>query len=198
MSDFEDRRISPAELGVVLRAGRGVRETARLAGVSASYLSALERGLRCPSVPMAEVLARVLPLFDDERQVLLGAAAPGVGRGHPRVGKVMRAVSTMVDTDLRLPREERQEIVASLRESGLSARAISAATGVSEPTVRRDLAGASNDAPVTGRDGKTYAATRPAPDPYTWVEPDDTVIPGQDLGVQLWRVLPEPAEGSCS
>ena len=88
MSDFEDRQIPPAELGVVLRAarvraGRGVRETARLAGVSASYLSALERGLRCPSVPMAEALAQVLPLFDDERRVLLGAAAPGVGRGHP-------------------------------------------------------------------------------------------------------------------
>ncbi|MFE3110634.1 helix-turn-helix domain-containing protein [Kitasatospora indigofera] len=74
MSDFEDRRIPPAELGAALRAarvraGHRVRETARLAGVSASYLSALRRGLRCPSVPMAEVLARVLPLLDHERQV---------------------------------------------------------------------------------------------------------------------------------
>lgn len=64
------------------------------------------------------------------------------------------------ETRLRLPREERQEIVASLRDSGLSARAISAATGVSEPTVRRDLSGASFDAPVIGRDGKTYTVTR--------------------------------------
>ncbi|MEU9323257.1 hypothetical protein AB0D91_05495 [Streptomyces canus] len=64
------------------------------------------------------------------------------------------------ETRLRLPREERQEVVASLRDSGLSARAISAATGVSEPTVRRDLAGASFDAPVIGRDGKTYTVTR--------------------------------------
>jgi len=48
---------------------------------------------------------------------------------------------------LRLPREERQEIVSSLREHGLSLRAIAAATGDSEPTVRRAL-GASFDAPV--------------------------------------------------
>lgn len=63
---------------------------------------------------------------------------------------------------LRLPREERAEQVASLRESGLSLRAIAAATGVSEPTVRRDLAGASNDAPqrVTGQDGKSHPTTR--------------------------------------
>lgn len=49
---------------------------------------------------------------------------------------------------LRLPREERQEVVGSLRDAGLSLRAIAAATGYSEPTVRRELA-ASNDAPAT-------------------------------------------------
>lgn len=49
---------------------------------------------------------------------------------------------------LRLPREDRAEVVASLRESGLSTRAIAAATGLSQPTVRRDLAaGESNDSP---------------------------------------------------
>lgn len=86
---------------------------------------------------------------------------------------------------LRLPREDRPEVVASLRESGLSLRAIASATGYSEPTVRRSLAGASNDAPaphaaeaedaeesaprandpvsaetITGTDGKTYPAAR--------------------------------------
>lgn len=40
---------------------------------------------------------------------------------------------------LRLPSEERQEIVASLREAGLSQRAIAAAIDVSAPTVRDDL-----------------------------------------------------------
>lgn len=40
---------------------------------------------------------------------------------------------------LRLPREERQEVVASLRESGLSTRAIAAATGIDRNTVMSDL-----------------------------------------------------------
>lgn len=40
---------------------------------------------------------------------------------------------------LRLPREERAEVVASLRESGLSIRAIAAATGDSRDTVHKAL-----------------------------------------------------------
>lgn len=62
---------------------------------------------------------------------------------------------------LRLPREERQEVVASLRESGLSTRAIASATGLNQSTISRDLSGdakASPDpGPVTGMDGKSYA-----------------------------------------
>ncbi|GAB2666426.1 hypothetical protein [Nocardia goodfellowii] len=62
---------------------------------------------------------------------------------------------------IRVPREERAEVVASLREIGMSTRAIAVATGVSDYTVRQDLAGARNlapdpYAPVTGRDGKSY------------------------------------------
>ncbi len=84
---------------------------------------------------------------------------------------------------LRLPREERQEVVASLRESGLSIRAIAAATGDSKDTVARSLrAGVANEtpapepvdaevipepvsepAPITGTDGKTYRRPEPAP-----------------------------------
>jgi len=45
-------------------------------------------------------------------------------------------------TRLRMPREERAEVVSSLRESGLSLRAIEAATGVSRPTIIKDLADA--------------------------------------------------------
>ncbi|MGV9891703.1 hypothetical protein [Streptomyces sp. NPDC003395] len=64
---------------------------------------------------------------------------------------------------LRLPREERQEVVASLRESGMSLRAISSATGTSPATVMRDSR-VSDETPdvVVGTDGGTYAATRPA------------------------------------
>lgn len=40
---------------------------------------------------------------------------------------------------MRLPREERAEVVASLRESGLSLRAIAAATGLNHQTVSNDL-----------------------------------------------------------
>lgn len=66
---------------------------------------------------------------------------------------------------LRLPREERQEVVASLRENGLSVRAIASATGVNKETVSRDLqvSGIQTPAVVTGADGKTYAPARPAP-----------------------------------
>lgn len=49
---------------------------------------------------------------------------------------------------LRLPREERQEVVASLRESGLSVRAIAAATGGSVGTVHAALAGVQNRTPA--------------------------------------------------
>jgi transposase-like protein len=40
---------------------------------------------------------------------------------------------------LRLPREERQEVVASLRDTGMSVRAIAAATGNSTRTVGNDI-----------------------------------------------------------
>lgn len=61
---------------------------------------------------------------------------------------------------LRLPREERSEVVASLRESGLSIRAIAAATGDSPRTVRRSL-----------ESGGAYAT--PAPAPFTGMDSTD-------------------------
>lgn len=93
-------------------------------------------------------------------------------------------------TRLRLPREERAEVVASLRESGLSIRAIASATGVARGTVQREIASgvpfgtpdpaddaAESDAlaeeliaaapapavTVTGKDGKTYRPRQPKP-----------------------------------
>jgi hypothetical protein len=78
---------------------------------------------------------------------------------------------------LRIPREERPEMVTSLREAGLSIRAIASATGIDKNTVQADLAQASEihtpDAPVDedalaeeliaadanpiiGTDGKSY------------------------------------------
>lgn len=52
------------------------------------------------------------------------------------------------------------------RAEDVRTRAIAAAVGVTDMTVRRDLAGATDvapDAPITGRDGKTYRATREGP-----------------------------------
>lgn len=49
---------------------------------------------------------------------------------------------------LRLPRENRPEVVASLRESGLSVRAIVAATGAGVGTVHRALTGVPNGTPA--------------------------------------------------
>ena len=77
---------------------------------------------------------------------------------------------------LRLPREERGEVIHSLRDAGLSLRAIASATGTGLGTVHRELevvedevidelveAELVDDAPaptVTGRDGRTYNARR--------------------------------------
>lgn len=69
------------------------------------------------------------------------------------------------ETRLRLPREERQEVVASLKESGLSDRAIEAAVDVSRRTLIRDrqreqVVTVAPPRTVTGLDGKTYSASR--------------------------------------
>lgn len=89
---------------------------------------------------------------------------------------------------LRLPREERQEVTISMRELGMSTRAIASATGGSEATVRRSLAGASNDAPapvaprpITGTDGKTYQPSQASPNP----KPAPTAPRRSPLGDQV-------------
>jgi hypothetical protein len=92
---------------------------------------------------------------------------------------------------LRLPREERSEVVCSMRDVGMSIRAITSATGLGTGTVHRELSGEPNGSPaesgdgahddkvpgvpngtpepesatITGLDGKSYPATRPKPDP---------------------------------
>lgn len=76
---------------------------------------------------------------------------------------------------LRLPREERDEIVASLASSGMSERAIASATGLGNGTVHRALVpgppvsgapfGAADSAAqppsVIALDGRAYAAEKP-------------------------------------
>ena len=69
---------------------------------------------------------------------------------------------------LRVPREDRVEQVQSLRSTGLSSRAISAALGIAKGTVANDLRSspAQDWAPaaptsIRALDGKTYPATQP-------------------------------------
>ena len=99
---------------------------------------------------------------------------------------------------LRLPSEERDETIASLRSAGLSIRAI-AATGVaSKATVERSIAASGvikEDTSTTGTDGKTYdaihrAKAKPQPEP---VDPgkctegfDCPATPGPD-GLCAWH-----------
>lgn len=116
---------------------------------------------------------------------------------------------------LRLPREERQEVVASLRDSGLSTRAIGAATGVSHTQIRKDLqAAGGNPLPnsaggalaefpperVTGVDGKSYEGARRLPDMADefdggdWIEPAEDVADDENLRNSATPASESPAE----
>lgn len=101
---------------------------------------------------------------------------------------------------LRLPREERQEMVASLRESGLSLRAIESATGVSRKTIIKDSREVVEStppeiAPVLGTDGKSYRSPRAiTPVAPAQVKPTDS-RPGADkqpLEPRTVTVIHEP------
>jgi len=70
------------------------------------------------------------------------------------------------DVPLALPREKRKETVCSLRDHGLSMRAIASATGTGTRQVQEDLAQrevcseTTPKTPVVGKDGKRYAAKK--------------------------------------
>lgn len=105
---------------------------------------------------------------------------------------------------LRPPLEYRQDVVLSLREAGMSARAIASATQLSKSTVHRELgATAGRDVPngtpgdarrVTGTDGKSYQPIRQreatsAEGPVTELEglaDLDAVLdmPAEDFGIE--------------
>lgn len=72
---------------------------------------------------------------------------------------------------VRIPREDRAEVVASMREIGMSTRAIAAATGLSQRTISNE-AREQNCSPdtVIGLDGKAYQPKPPAPTPNSLSE----------------------------
>lgn len=117
--------------------------------------------------------ARVLT---DEIRVQMDAIAPLVTRAYK--GRAWIAlgyeswpeyVAGEFGGPLRLGREDRKQVVAELRQAGLSTRGIGEALGVSNSTVHGDLGEVfdSEQVPVTGTDGKAYSATRPDPEPLT-------------------------------
>jgi len=124
---------------------------------------------------------------------------------------------------LRPPREEREEIVSSMRDAGMSVRAIATATQLGRDTVHRELSspGVRNRTPVhadgtepgngidetriLGQDGRQYPAHKPTPDmPDTFPSEPIEQLPGQTVvddvidvpgtDVDLDAVLDAPAE----
>lgn len=100
---------------------------------------------------------------------------------------------------IRLPREERQEVVASMREIGMSPAAIGQATGISRRTVNRELSQWANAhpdediPPVTGTDGKTYT---PRPQPKPEPEPMEPFDHEEFERKRAWARTQSTAPGS--
>ncbi|MFF0633483.1 hypothetical protein ACFYTS_13390 [Nocardia sp. NPDC004151] len=101
------------------------------------------------------IRVQVAQVWDLVRQAYLGRAWEVLGHASSDA----YCAAEFDGAQLRIPREERSEVVASLRDIGMSSRAIAAATGLSQRTVARELAaGEPNDSPdsVVGLDGKVY------------------------------------------
>lgn len=100
---------------------------------------------------------------------------------------------------LRLPREERQEVVASLREIGMSVRAIASATGQGRETIRKELAGDQkwSPAPALERRHELDDVLREAsidPDELEDDEPETAPAPRVITGTDGKRYTPPPAK----
>ena len=82
---------------------------------------------------------------------------------------------------IAIPKSERGDLVFTLREAGMSYRAIEAATDMGRDTVHRVAEQVSENrtpepSTITGTDGKTYQASRPVPAPAF---DDDDVVDGE-------------------
>ena len=94
-------------------------------------------------------------------------------------------------SNIRVPVGDRPAMVAELRQSGMSQRAIGAAFGVSQETVRRDLATDTNvsvEAPatITSLDGRERPASRPPTSPTQSPGPVEAdAAPSADPGADL-------------
>jgi hypothetical protein len=103
---------------------------------------------------------------------------------------------------LQLPREERRVISGSLREAGLSIRAIAAATGDGVATVHRDLAGVPNGTPdaeppksfrISREPGRGIPAPQTPPGRVETTEPEPPKVTGVDGKSYPAARQPKPA-----
>ncbi|MFE3080904.1 helix-turn-helix domain-containing protein [Nocardia tengchongensis] len=102
-----------------------------------------------------DIRVRVEQVWDLVRQAYLGRAWEVLGHASWDA----YCAAEFDGAQLRIPREERREIVASLREIGMSSRAIAAATGLARGTVLKELEQVVQIEPpdsVVGLDGKVY------------------------------------------
>lgn len=101
---------------------------------------------------------------------------------------------------LQPPREERQQVIMSLREAGMSVRAIGVATDMSKTMIARELRmveaspvpNGTPEASIIGLDGKTYA---PRPTPAFFDVPlDDSLLDmsADALGIGFKAARPAP------
>lgn len=81
---FEDRHVLSAEAAAILRCqrqalGRSLRDIASEIGISAPFLSRLERGLRAPGAIVAHKLTKALALSEAEAFLVESEAVFGTG-----------------------------------------------------------------------------------------------------------------------
>ena len=86
-----ERHVLPADVAAILRHARhtrgwSLREVARRSGVANGYVSLLERGLRAPSLSVAQALASTLGLSPAEAARLYDHAVDDAGRDYPGTG----------------------------------------------------------------------------------------------------------------
>jgi hypothetical protein len=112
-------------------------------GVVAETRSGGGRDLVFPEMTANEARALTDQIKYDAEALWDKIAAAYTGRAWAALGYEswdVYCIKEFGDMRLRLLREERAEMVCSLRQAGLSIRAIASGVGISDQTVQRDLA----------------------------------------------------------